>query len=103
MAHAYCLSLYLAHAYRDSANAYFDLGHAYSSIYYIPIWISVMGIWHMRNFPSLKKRISQGPAVYQNWSKHLVVATMFQNQIPFLFHKKLMQSLGLPFIIYLFL
>ena len=58
-----CLSLYLAHAYCDLAHAYCDLAHAYSSIYYIPTWISVMRIWHMRIFPSLKKRMSQGPAV----------------------------------------
>ena len=45
------------------AHAYCDLAHAYSSIYYIPTWISVMRIWHMRIFPSLKNRMSQGPAV----------------------------------------
>ena len=55
--------MYLAHAYCDLAHAYYDLAHAYSSIYYIPTWISVMRIWHMRIFPSLKKRMSQGPAV----------------------------------------
>ena len=60
-AHAYCD---LGHAYCDLGHAYCDFGHAYSSIYYNPTWISVMRIWHMRIFPSLKKRMSQGPAVF---------------------------------------
>ena len=33
--------------------------------YYIPTWISVMRIWHVHIFPSLKKRKSQGPAVVE--------------------------------------
>ena len=45
--------LYLAHA--KSAWPKFP------SIYYIPTWISVMRIWHMQIFLSLKKRMSQGP------------------------------------------
>ena len=35
----------------------------FSSIYYIPTWISVMCIWHICIFPSLKNHMSQGPAV----------------------------------------
>ena len=36
----------------------------FSSIYYIPTWISVMCIWQIHIFPSLKKLMSQGPAVF---------------------------------------
>ena len=35
----------------------------FSSIYYIPTWISVMCIWHIHIFPSLKNRMSQAPAI----------------------------------------
>ena len=66
-AHAYCDLGHaywdLGHAYCDLAHAYCDLAHAYSSIYYIPTWISVMRIWHIRIFSSLKKRMSQGPVI----------------------------------------
>ena len=61
---------YLAHAYLVFGSCYciwlMRNPHQlnFSSIYYIPTWISVMRIWHMRIFPSLKKRMSQGPAVY---------------------------------------
>jgi hypothetical protein len=69
LAHAY---YDLAHAYCDLAHAYCDLAHTYSSIYNIPTWISVMRIWHIRIFPSLKKRMSQGPAVLMD--KYLTYA-----------------------------
>ena len=54
--------LYLAHAYLVFGSCLFGIW--LMLIYYIPTLISVMRIWHMRIFPSLKKRMSQGPAVY---------------------------------------
>ena len=50
------------------ANAYFVFGSCLFGIWlmlicYIPTLISVMRIWHIRILPSLKKLMSQGPAV----------------------------------------
>ena len=60
----------LAHAYLVFGSCYciwlmWNLHQPnFSSIYYIPTWISVMCIWQIHIFPSLKKLMSQGPAVF---------------------------------------
>ena len=69
---------HLAHAYLIFGSCLFGiwlmqlyLAHVknlhqlnFSSIYYIPTWISVMGIWQKCIFPSLKKCMRQGPAIF---------------------------------------
>ena len=61
---------YLAHAYLvfGLCNCIWLMWNShqlnFSSIYYIPTWISVMRIWQIHIFPSLKKLMSQGPAVF---------------------------------------
>ena len=61
---------YLAHAYLVFDSCYciwlmWNLHQLnFSSMYYIPTWISVMCIWHIHIFPNLKKGMSQGPPVF---------------------------------------
>ena len=59
------VSRYMAHAYLVFGSCLFSnwLMPIWHLVYYIPTLISVMRIWHMRIFHSLKKRMSQGPAV----------------------------------------